>query len=671
MAERFESYLRHATELLRSGDLIRAEGLERLARDTLERLGSPPRLAAKLHALRGERALRQADYPQAEAAFGDAIEALRRAEGEPRELFELLHKLGLARSHQGADERALAAFDEALAVAVSISPAFSPAAYAHIARAESLRADEAAFDAVLAELDGLIGLAAVKAEVRRLAELLRIATMRRAEGLKTVQVSLHLVFQGGAGTGKTTVARLFGRLYKSLGLLATDRVVEVTREDLVSGYVGQTATKTGQAIDGALDGVLFLDEAYGLVRPGSQGDFGPEAVVELLKRMEDDRSRLAVIIAGYPHEMTEFLASNSGFRSRFGETIHFDDYGPAELVLIFETFARDADYALSPAAREELAQVMERLHAARDRYFGNARTARNLFDDVVAHQAERLLAGGGTPDRAALIALIVWLVRRPGRRNGQTIGKQALGIRAARADRSEIGVGVALLREIVAKVVLIGVTSSVISGLLGFLDAGLIGGLVAVAIWYGPAFADEHPAERVPDVGVRAARAEQPDAEAGRAERRDDDRAQYAVEQRRGDSPAMPGERERRMCAHRGHALTVAGAGSAGRFPQAREPRSRVVLAAAGDEHRVDDRVRRVRKGLARLDHPVLQPDLRHGARLDVAPREELRLGLRVVLEDDADLDDHAIPALRIAGGAHGHASSQRAALGDPVCCSE
>jgi stage V sporulation protein K len=157
--------------------------------------------------------------------------------------------------------------------------------------------------------------------------------------------------------------------------------------------------------------VLFIDEAYGLVRPDSQGDFGPEAVVELLKRMEDDRSRLAVIAAGYPLEMEAFLASNSGFRSRFGETIHFEDYGPSELVAIFEKFAADADYRLADDARAELQLVMERLHAARDRYFGNARTARNLFDDVVAHQAERLLAAGGKPGREALMELALGDVR--------------------------------------------------------------------------------------------------------------------------------------------------------------------------------------------------------------------------------------------------------------------
>ncbi len=485
MSDRFESYLRHAAELVRSGDFLRAEGLERLARDTLQKLGSPPKLLARLHTQRGERAMSQGDYRGAEQAFDDAIAALR-SDGVSggREQFDLHQRLGMARSGQGRDEAALAAFDEAIALAAVFGDAFVPLAYAHIARAESLRRlgrradaeaslraaiavaerapgegrekiihaarealedlrpvparsargpsvrerkgsegpppppdpaslrfDEAGFDAVLAELDALVGLAAVKAEVRRLAELLRIASMRRAAGLKTVQVSLHLVFEGSAGTGKTTVARLFGRLYRSLGLLATDQVVEITREDLVSGYVGQTATKTNEVIDRALDGVLFLDEAYGLVRPGSQGDFGPEAVVELLKRMEDDRARLAVIAAGYPLEMSEFLASNSGFRSRFGETIHFDDYGPAELVQIFEVFATDADYTLAADARDELQRTMERLHAARDRYFGNARTVRNHFDDIIAHQAERLLALGSPPDRDALMTLTLADVR--------------------------------------------------------------------------------------------------------------------------------------------------------------------------------------------------------------------------------------------------------------------
>lgn len=478
MEDRFESYLRHAAELVRAGDFLRAEGLERLARQTVEKLGSPPKLLARLHAQRGERAMSQGDYPAAEEAFGEAIAALRSAGvSGGRELFDLHQRLGVACSGQGRDEPALAAFDEAIALADAFGGAFFPVVYAHIARAESLRRlgrradaeaglraaiavaerapvegrekvvqaarealdelrpvpartagpaagaarapggrppapdptslrfDEAGFDAVLAELDALVGLATVKAEVRRLAELLRIASLRRAAGLRTVQVSLHLVFEGGAGTGKTTVARLFGRLYKSLGLLAGDHVVEVTREDLVSGYVGQTATKTNDVVDRALDGVLFLDEAYGLVRPGSQGDFGPEAVVELLKRMEDDRDRLAVVAAGYPHEMSEFLASNSGFRSRFGETIHFHDYGPVQLVQIFEVFADGADYALTSDAREELGHTMERLHRARDRYFGNARTVRNLFDDVVAHQAERLLAAGTAPDRAALMSL--------------------------------------------------------------------------------------------------------------------------------------------------------------------------------------------------------------------------------------------------------------------------
>lgn len=272
--------------------------------------------------------------------------------------------------------------------------------------------DEAAYDAALAALDELVGLAQVKEQMRRMAELLRINSLRAEAGLKRAAISLHLVFVGAPGTGKTTVARLFGRLYHALGLLNSDKVSEVTRADLVSGYVGQTATNVNKVVDAALDGVLFIDEAYSLTRPDSPGDFGPEAVTELLKRMEDDRTRLAVIVAGYPKEMGEFLESNTGLKSRFSETISFADYGPAELVDIFVWFAKGADYGLDDDARAAALEVLGAMHAVRDRYFANARAARNLFDDVIGHQAERLLAGdGAAPTRDQLIAITAADVR--------------------------------------------------------------------------------------------------------------------------------------------------------------------------------------------------------------------------------------------------------------------
>jgi stage V sporulation protein K len=264
--------------------------------------------------------------------------------------------------------------------------------------------DEKAYAAALADLDALIGLEDVKRQIHRLAELLRMAGLRRKAGLRTVQPSLHLVFEGSPGTGKTTVARLFGRLYHAIGLLATDRVTEVTRADLVSGYVGQTAGKTDQVVDQALDGILFIDEAYALVRD-SEGDFGGEAVAELLKRMEDDRGRLAVIAAGYPVEMEEFLNSNTGFRSRFGETIRFDDYTPAELLAILESFCKAHDYELEPAARDAMAAHLQSAYEKRDRYFANARLVRNLFEDVVASHAERVGKSGGDPSREQLVKL--------------------------------------------------------------------------------------------------------------------------------------------------------------------------------------------------------------------------------------------------------------------------
>lgn len=261
--------------------------------------------------------------------------------------------------------------------------------------------DEPAFSAVLADLDALVGLADVKRQVRRTAQLLRMRALREAAGLRAADVSLHLVFDGGPGTGKTTVARLFGRLYRALGLLATDRVVEVDRSGLVAGYVGKTAEKVNAAVDSALDGVLFVDEAYALAG-GGPNDFGQEAISTLLKRMEDDRHRLAVICAGYTVEMEEFLASNSGLASRFSETIRFADYGPDELVAILERFCAASDYLLETAARAAAAAVLAEWHEQRDATFANARTVRNLFDDLIAAQADRLLTAEATPDAAAM-----------------------------------------------------------------------------------------------------------------------------------------------------------------------------------------------------------------------------------------------------------------------------
>jgi SpoVK/Ycf46/Vps4 family AAA+-type ATPase len=257
---------------------------------------------------------------------------------------------------------------------------------------------------VLADLDALVGLADVKREVRRTAQLLRMRALRETAGLRVADVSLHLVFCGGPGTGKTTVARLYGRLYKALGLLATDTLVEVDRSGLVAGYVGKTAPLVNQVVDSALDGVLFVDEAYALAA-GGPGDFGPEAVAALIKRMEDDRHRLAVICAGYTVEMDRFLASNSGLASRFAETIRFADYAPGELVAILERFGGGSDYELDDDARAGATRVLTEWHEARDATFANARTVRNLFDDMIAAQADRLLSDGGTPDAAAMRVL--------------------------------------------------------------------------------------------------------------------------------------------------------------------------------------------------------------------------------------------------------------------------
>jgi SpoVK/Ycf46/Vps4 family AAA+-type ATPase len=249
--------------------------------------------------------------------------------------------------------------------------------------------DEVRFELALAELNNLTGLAKVKEEINSLVKYIRIEQKRRQEGLSANPLSLHSVFKGPPGTGKTTVARLLGRIYHSLGLLKSGHVVETDRSGLVAEYVGQTAVKTNKIIDKALDGILFIDEAYALASD-LKGGFGQEAIDTLVKRMEDERDRLVVIVAGYPKEMQDFLASNTGLQSRFNQYFSFQDFSADELQEIFLQTVRGRDFTLTPEAKAKTARYLAHLHDSRTKTFGNAREVRNFFEDLVKMQAVRL-----------------------------------------------------------------------------------------------------------------------------------------------------------------------------------------------------------------------------------------------------------------------------------------
>ncbi len=252
------------------------------------------------------------------------------------------------------------------------------------------------------QLNALVGLASVKQEVITFRNFLKIQNERRKKGLSVPPTSYHLVFSGNPGTGKTTIARIMAQILKSLGVISSGHLVEASRSDLVAGYMGQTAIKTNKVIDSALNGVLFIDEAYTLSR-SSENDFGQEAIDTLLKRMEDDRDRLVVIIAGYTDEIKNFVGSNPGLASRFNRYINFPDYSENELEEIFKMLVDKYDYMLNDSARVALQQTIAKAVAEKDAeafeagtvagkssHFGNGRYVRNLFEKTIERQANRL-----------------------------------------------------------------------------------------------------------------------------------------------------------------------------------------------------------------------------------------------------------------------------------------
>ncbi len=300
-------------------------------------------------------------------------------------------------------DRASTAESEARALFDRDSPAIFKAPTSRPNQPSQETNDDRTLEDELATLKDLIGLQGVKDEIEKLVHFLEIQKQREGHQLKAAALSLHLVFSGNPGTGKTTVARILAKIFQKLKILKKGHLVETDRMGLVGQYVGHTAKKTSEIIDSALDGVLFIDEAYSLV--GGENDFGGEAIDTLVKRMEDDRDRLIVIVAGYPKDMDEFISTNPGLKSRFSKTIHFSDYAPTELAKIFQIFCKNNEYEISSDAEEKLTHVFEYALANAADDFGNGRYVRNLFEQIIRNQALRLSQHNHTLTKQDLITL--------------------------------------------------------------------------------------------------------------------------------------------------------------------------------------------------------------------------------------------------------------------------
>lgn len=256
----------------------------------------------------------------------------------------------------------------------------------------------ARFADAMGDLNSLVGLAPVKEQLQRVTDVVEIQTIRAARGMPAPSTSHHMAFVGPPGTGKTTVARLVGELYAALGVLSDGHLVETNRTGLIGEYIGHTGGKTSALIDSAIGGVLFIDEAYTLTQPESERDFGREAVDTLAKRMENEREKFLVIVAGYPNEMTRFLHSIPGFPSRFKRTIDFPPYSGSELLQILQRMASAAGYDVSDDTASKAQRVLAHAAALSPRTFGNARAVRNVLERAIEHHASRIMRTGELDD---------------------------------------------------------------------------------------------------------------------------------------------------------------------------------------------------------------------------------------------------------------------------------